>query len=95
MTLTVPPVIVDQVLPDRDCVTPALQRLDDQLAIRFARAGARRTRGRPARRVGDTVPTIAGFASVESEDTSTEMGGFATRSPGRPRPRTGIPAARK
>jgi hypothetical protein len=44
---------------------------------------------------GDTRSQIAGFSSVESVDTSTEMAGFATRSPGRPRPRTGIPAARK
>jgi hypothetical protein len=38
---------------------------------------------------------MAGFASVESVDTSTEMAGFAARSPGRPRWRTGIPAASK
>ena len=43
----------------------------------------------------DTVPPMAGFSQQESVDTSTEMAGFAARSPGRPRPRTGIPAARK
>jgi hypothetical protein len=32
-----------------------------------------------------TVPAIAGFACVESVDTSTEMAAFAARSPGRPR----------
>ena len=45
-------VIVDEVLPDRDRVPPVPQCLDNQLAIRFARAGTRRTRGRRARRVG-------------------------------------------
>ena len=40
------PVVVDQVLPDGHGVAPAAQRLDNQLAIRLARARPRR----PARR---------------------------------------------
>ena len=36
-------VVVDQVLPDRDRVAAAPQRLGDQLAIRLAGARARRT----------------------------------------------------
>ena len=54
-------VVVDQVLPDRDRVPPVPQRLDNQLAIRFARAGTRRPRGRRARRVGGHRPTNGWF----------------------------------
>jgi hypothetical protein len=54
-------VVVDQVLPDRDRVTAAPQCLDDQLAIRFARAGTRRTRRCRARRAGGHRPTNGGI----------------------------------
>jgi hypothetical protein len=58
----------------------------------------------------DTSALVAGFGPSESVDTSLEMAGFAVRSVdtsggkiagfgfdslGRPRPRTGIPAAFK
>ena len=38
---------------------------------------------------------VAGFDGPESVDTADVMAGFATRSPGRPRPRTAMPAARR
>ena len=44
----------------------------------------------------DTSPEMAGFAGAESVDTTGgEIAGFALDSLGRPRPRTGIPAAFK
>jgi hypothetical protein len=44
----------------------------------------------------DTSPEMAGFAGAESVDTpGGEIAGFALDSLGRPRPRTGIPAAFK
>ena len=43
-------VVVDQVLPDRDRVTPVPQCRDNQLAIRLACTGTRRTRGGSPRR---------------------------------------------
>ena len=69
--------------------------------------GARLGRGTGAESV-DTSALVAGFATSESVDTSAEMAGFAAESVdtsggeiagfgfdslGRPRPRTGIPAA--
>ena len=90
-------VVVDQVLPDRHRVAAARQRLGDQLAIRLAGARARRARRRGARRVGGhRSHEMAGFAG-------TRVGGHLRRkwpvllpdSPGRPRPRTAIPAARR
>jgi hypothetical protein len=41
----------------------------------------------------DTGGEIAGFAAPESVDTAGEMAGFGFDSPGRPRPRTAMPAA--
>ena len=43
------PMVIDQVLPDGHGVAPPVQRLDDQLAIRFARARARRAARRGER----------------------------------------------
>ena len=44
----------------------------------------------------DTSPEMAGFAGAESVDTTGgKIAGFALDSLGRPRPRTGIPAAFK
>jgi hypothetical protein len=89
-------VIVDrQVLPDRDRVPPAPQAstISSRYGSHALALGARAGAGLAAS--VDTAPQMAGFASVESVDTSREMAGFAARSPGRPRPRTGIPAASK
>ena len=38
-------VVVDEGLPDDDRIAPTAERLDDQLAIRLTRTGARRPRG--------------------------------------------------
>jgi len=70
---------------------------------------SRATRARDRSRVGGHLRPVAGFAPSESADTSSDMvgfagpdsvsttaeeiAGFALDSLGRPRPRTGIPAA--
>jgi len=55
--------------------------------------GARLGRGIAAGSV-DTSALVAGFGGPESVDTSApEIAGFGFDSLGRPRPRTGIPAA--
>jgi hypothetical protein len=41
----------------------------------------------------DTFPEMAGFDARGSVDTSAEIAGFGFDSLGRPRPRTGMPAA--
>ncbi len=84
------------------------QRLLDQLAVRLARARARRPRrpGTPACAESvDTSAVVAGFAGPESVDTPSEMAGFEPRVGGhplgngrfwrrrRPRPATAMPAA--
>ncbi len=74
-------VVIDQVLPDRHGIPAAAERVDNQLAVRVA--GARRSSWRRPRRRGVGV------------DTSAEMAAFGFSSPGRPRPRITIPAARK
>jgi len=43
----------------------------------------------------DSSVGMAGFDGPESVDTSSVMAGFGTPSPGRPRPRTAMPAARR
>jgi hypothetical protein len=88
-------VVVDEVLPDRDRIPPAPQGLDNQLAYGSQALALGARVGVGLAESVDTVPQMAGFASVGSVDTSTEMAGFAARSPGRPRPRTGSPAASK
>jgi hypothetical protein len=87
-------VVVDQVLPDGDGVAPTRQRVGDDLAIRLAGARARRSTGGGGRTGSVDTPSlvITGFAQ-RSVDTSSEMAGFAFDSPGRPRPRTAMPAA--
>lgn len=49
--------------------------------------------GATGRRSVDTSSVVAGFDGPESVDTSPEIAGFGFDSLGRPRPRTGIPAA--
>lgn len=75
---------IDTLLEDDAVIEVVAQALE-------ARWPQSRRRGRP----GTPAPQMAGFASVESVDTSLEMAGFAAPSPGRPRPRKGIPAASK
>ncbi|HEV8573511.1 MAG TPA: hypothetical protein VGR43_02275 [Dehalococcoidia bacterium] len=83
--------VVDEVLPDRRGVAVPPERVDDQLSIRLA-LGARPGRGIEAESVdlrGD-----GRFGRPRSVDTSGgKIAGFALDSLGRPRPRTGIPAA--
>ena len=77
-------VVVDEVLPDRHRVAAAAERLLDQLAVRLARARARRAaRCATARESVDTSwpAGLAGFAGAGSVDTSRVMAGFAGPSP--------------
>jgi len=75
---------VDEILPDRHCVAPTADRLDDQLAVRLARARGRRTRRANAAESVDTSGVMAGF------DTAFDSGGPTC---GRPTRRTAMPAA--
>jgi len=57
-----------------------------------ARSGAGAAGDEGAESVDTSGDEMAGFAA-RSVDTGGEIAGFARASPGRPRPRTGIPAA--
>ena len=85
--------LVDQVLPDRHRIAA-----DAGAPLRSAPDAARTHSPRGARDGAESVDTtrgeIAGFAR-ESVDTSGEIAAFAVPSLGRPRPRTGRPAARR
>ena len=89
-------VIVDEVLPDGHGVPATAQRVGNELAV-----GLARTRGRRAFRWGcgagsvDTIAVVAGFDEPGVGGHLRRGGRFwaATPAVGRPRSRTGIPAA--
>jgi hypothetical protein len=85
-------VVIDEGLPDPHGIATAPERLGDERPVRLAGTRTRcPARPRHGRAGGGNLPAAGRGESVDSG--SPLIAGFDFASLGRPRPRTGIPAA--